>query len=69
LNIYILSCCVVEKCARRGAQSWWGGRLACLADSLATYVILISRYVSSLSEPSDEVWSTDMTIISRKQQS
>jgi hypothetical protein len=25
----------------KGAQSWWGGRLACLADSLATYVMVI----------------------------
>ena len=24
--------------ACRGAQSWWGGRLACVGDSLATYV-------------------------------
>jgi hypothetical protein len=25
----------------KGGQSWWGGRLACLADSLATYVIRV----------------------------
>jgi hypothetical protein len=27
----------------KGAQSWWGGRLACLADSLATYVIALAH--------------------------
>jgi hypothetical protein len=29
---------VAELYACRGVQSWWGGRLACVGDSLITYV-------------------------------
>lgn len=39
INIYVIFCNVVELCACRGTESWWGGRLACLDGSLARYVI------------------------------
>jgi hypothetical protein len=28
-------------CSFKGDQSWWGGRLACMADSLINHVIQI----------------------------
>jgi hypothetical protein len=34
--------------ACRGAQSWWGGRLACVGDSLITYVISDSKRASGV---------------------
>jgi hypothetical protein len=38
MNIYILYCKVVEVYACRGAQTWWGARLACMRDSLVQHV-------------------------------
>jgi hypothetical protein len=39
INMYVTFYDVFELCACRGAESWWGGRLACLDGSLARYVI------------------------------
>jgi hypothetical protein len=39
VNFSVLHCCVVEVYACRGAQSWWGGSLACTAHSLIKHVI------------------------------